>query len=566
MHCLGRAVTLHTNGGEKGTTMTRVSGQSLPDSHLAQTRSLVRAMKWKTNTSVTRSGRWDSSSSFAYGTIVLALLIVCSLCPNGTEAQGLYYRTIPIGERAIGLGTAYTGISDDPSATYYNPGGLTTGGRFQFLGSLSSIVFTRQKIEGAFDSPNIDRDLTSTRTTTLPHFVGTVVKFGKQAFGDHRFAIAYSSFELGRERFNVGFTQIEPESSADLRLSDDYRLRVWGISFAVQTTRKVSLGLSAFLASQSYNYSEDLGLAAGGTLEAGALRIGGESATSSTGIGLQSWSFVFRLGALYRINPRWQIGFMFQPPGAPIKQTGSVFRRLQTSFEGAEPTYFLFDRGDLSTRMPIPFEFRTGVEWKINEINTLSIDGAITSGIRDRQIFTEPSDIEGLGPSLGAYFSNSTKRRWTPNFAIGAEHLFGKAVVAGGLFTNFSAAPNVPETSTDYTPDQVSMFGASVSAGVNTKGYRFTVGATGYFGRGDALSFTVDRESKVTSYERTKTNVSGLVLYVAGAVQVASKSAKQVQDKIKERKDEKNGEVEPAGDEEEESTADPEGLDEQPPP
>ena len=173
--------------------------------------------------------------------ISVATLIVAGLFPGAAGAQGLYYRTIPIGERAIGLGGAYTGIAGDPSATYYNPAGLMSGGRFALLGSLSSIVYTKQKIENAFQVEGASRDLESSHMTTLPHFIGTVVKFGKKAFGDHRYAIAYSSFEVGRERLNVGFTAINPEGSADLRVHDDYRMRWWGVAFAVQATENVSL-------------------------------------------------------------------------------------------------------------------------------------------------------------------------------------------------------------------------------------------------------------------------------------------------------------------------------------
>ena len=91
---------------------------------------------------------------------------VGSIDRSRADAQALYYRSIPIGERAMGLGGAYTGIANDPSSTYYNPAGIVTGGRFQLMGSLSSIVFTRRKVENAFDVANIEADFTSTATTT----------------------------------------------------------------------------------------------------------------------------------------------------------------------------------------------------------------------------------------------------------------------------------------------------------------------------------------------------------------------------------------------------------------
>ena len=486
-------------------------------------------------------------------TIIVAILLGFGFTANRSQAQALYYRSIPIGERAMGLGGAYTGIANDPSSTYYNPAGIVTGGRFQLMGSLSSLVFTRRTIENAFEAENLDTDFTSTRTTTLPSFIGTVVKFGKKRFGDHPFAVAYSTFEVAREGFGVGVTQIEDPGSLDLRMNQAYRDRWYGVSFAAHVLQDLALGLSGFLADQGSNYSEDVGLASGGVLDSAGLRVGGDSITSSTGISSGGFLLVFRLGALYRINPRWQLGFMFQPPGAPLNQNGSVFRRVNTTVAGMEPTYFLFDEGGLSTNQPIPFELRTGFEFKIKAVTVLSADASVTGPIRDRPLFDTPSELEGVPGSLGIYFANSTARRWTPNVAIGAEHMFGKAVVAGGLFTNISSAPDVPETTTEYTPDQVNMFGASVSIGVDTKGYRFTLGATGYFGRGDALSFSIDRDAQVSGYVRTKSNVSALVLYIAGAVSVASKGAKDVQDSYKEKKAKKkgaeNGEDENAADE-----------------
>jgi hypothetical protein len=472
----------------------------------------------------------------------VAIMLACGFAGSRSEAQALYYRSIPIGERAMGLGGAYTGVANDPSATYYNPAGIVTGGRFQLMGSLSSLVFTRRSIDNAFASGDIDSDFTSTSTTTLPSFIGTVVKFGRKRFGDHQFAVAYSTFEVAREGFGVGMSQIEEPASLDLRLAKFYKDRWYGVSFAAHVKKHVALGLTGFLAQQNGSYSEDIGLASGGTFDENGQRIGGDSITSSTGIGASGYHLVFRLGALYRINPRWQLGFMFQPPGAPLSQKGSVFRRSTTTVSGREPTYFLFDQSDLSTKLPIPFELRTGVEFKINAVNILSVDAAVSGPVRDRDLFDRPDELQDVPGRLGIYFANSTARRWTPNVAVGAEHMFGKAVVAGGLFTNISSAPDVPATTTEYTPDQVNMFGASFSIGIDTKGYRLTLGATGYFGRGDALSFTVDGDGQVASYERTKSNVSALVLYIAGAVSVASKGTKDVRDSYKKRQaKKKNG-------------------------
>jgi hypothetical protein len=313
-------------------------------------------------------------------------------------------------------------------------------------------------------------------------------------------------------------------------------MRWYGISFGAQAKEDLSFGFSAFLSQQFQNYTEDVGLAAGGTLNDGGLRVGGNSVTTSTSLGATAYHFVFRLGALYRINPRWQLGFMFQPPGAPLSQNGRVFRRTTLAVSGGDSEYFLYDQGDIATHLPIPFEIRSGFEFKVNALTTLSADLAVAGPVRNRSVFELPEQVMNLPANLGVYFSNSTARRWTPNVAVGAEHLFGKAVVAGGLFTNLSAAPDIPPNPTEYSPDQVSTFGASFSVGLDTKGYRLTLGANTYFGRGDAIAFTLDPDANVTGYQRTKANKTAVVLYIAGDVSVASKGAKQVQEKLHNKK------------------------------
>lgn len=461
----------------------------------------------------------------------------------------------------MGLGGAFTGIASDPSATYYNPAGLMIGGRFQLMGSLTSLVFTQKTVDNGFEFQGASEDFESKGTTSLPSFVGTVVKFGRQRFGDQQFAIAYSTFEVSREAFGAGAAELQEDADLDVRLGNSFRDRWYGVSFAAQTTKKVSLGFTGFLAQQRSDYSEDIGVAAGGSVDENGQRVDGNFTTTSVSISTRAYAFVFRLGALYRINPRWQIGFMFQPPGIPLSQKGSIFRRTNSATNGGT-TYSLIDRGDLSTVAPIPFELRSGFEFKVNAVTILSVDAAVSGPVRDRNIFDRPAELEDFPGGLGTYYANSTERRWTPNVAVGAEHMFGKAVVAGGLFTNVSAAPDVPESATEYSPDQVSMLGASVSVGMDTKGYRLGLGATGYFGWGDALAFTIDRDAQIVGYRRTKARTSAVVLYLSGAVSVASKGAKEVQGKIKKKKTKKNGESESENGDEPDDGDEPEEEDE----
>ena len=54
------------------------------------------------------------------------LLTIAFLALYGNKARAFppNYQKYPIGERALGMGGAYTAAGDDPIMSYYNPGGL----------------------------------------------------------------------------------------------------------------------------------------------------------------------------------------------------------------------------------------------------------------------------------------------------------------------------------------------------------------------------------------------------------------------------------------------------------
>ena len=67
---------------------------------------------------------------------------------------------------------------------------------------------------------------------------------------------------------------------------------------------------------------------------------------------------------------------------------------------GGESSFFLFNKGDLSTRVPIPWELRTGVEYKINEQTTLSVDAAIAGPTRNQRVFEPPAELADYKPDV----------------------------------------------------------------------------------------------------------------------------------------------------------------------
>ncbi|MEM9727986.1 MAG: hypothetical protein AAF997_05330 [Myxococcota bacterium] len=464
---------------------------------------------------------------------------------SSAGAQALYYRSVPIGERAVGLGGAFTGLANDPSATYFNPAGMTSGGRFELLGSFSSLLLSRTRVDDAFVAPAAETNFVKKTTATLPRFVGTVARFGRAKHGrDHQFALGYSTVEVARENFGDSFSQLDQQNSSDIRIDSRYRNRWYGVSFAAQVTRLSSVGFTIYLADQSQSYREDIGLARGGTFNADTgLRLGAESVTASGDLRARAYHFVPRFGWLHDVNDQWKVGAMFQPPGIPLSQSGRFLRRTTTTFPGDDGTFLLFDESGVGARLPMPFELTAGFSWRFNEKSLLSFDASVIGPVRAGRLIKvdPPSTVR----RAGVFFSGDTRRRAVPNFSVGAEHRFDKVVIAGGVFSNISAAPGVPEQTDTFTPDQVNIWGASFAFGLDYNGYRFTVGTTAMFGSGDALSATVDESGEVLSYDRTSARRTIVLLYLAGAISVATKASKAVGDKYETWKNDRQSESEP---------------------
>ena len=468
---------------------------------------------------------------------MLAVGAVVFSSATGVSAQALYYRSVPVGERAVGLGGAFTGVASDPSSTYYNPGGMTYGERFELLGSFSSLVLTRKRFDNAFDTPAEQESFETKNTTSLPRFIGTIVQFGKPKHGRrHPYALGYSTLEVARDSLGDGVTENSEALSLDIRINNDYRARWYGLSFGAQVTERSSVGFTIYLSDQQLGYREVLGIATGGTFDPErGLRIDGESVSSSGDARVTAYHFVPRLGWLMQITDRWRFGVMFQTPGIPLKQKGDLVRQISTNLAD-ENAFLLVDTGDTSANLPIPFELRVGFGFQINRETLLSVDAAVAGPVGDKDVLPRPQEFIILDRGVGVYFPDSTKRRWTPNFAIGADHRFGPVVIAGGLFTNISAAPDVPSTSDVYFQDQVNMYGAAFSIGVDAKGYRLTMGATTMYGKGKALGVTIDPQTEVVGYAETDASRFIIAMYIAGAVSVAAKGAKDVSEAYKVRK------------------------------
>jgi hypothetical protein len=86
-------------------------------------------------------------------TLALSLLAWGLLAGDGDGGQAGAFLRIPVGERAIGMGDAFTAIADDAHAFYWNPGGMYQVDKFTLGSSYSLLSLDRHHYTGVIVCP-----------------------------------------------------------------------------------------------------------------------------------------------------------------------------------------------------------------------------------------------------------------------------------------------------------------------------------------------------------------------------------------------------------------------------
>ena len=137
--------------------------------------------------------------------VVLALLAALALAaPAG--AQRVHHQTLAVGDRALGMGGAFTGLASDQAAAWYNPAGLALIDRGTVSGSLLLHAFEDLRLaEG-------ELRLAQERRSNFPLFatgvlrVGATEGEGEEAAPHHAFGVVVLRPLRVSRRFELVFT------------------------------------------------------------------------------------------------------------------------------------------------------------------------------------------------------------------------------------------------------------------------------------------------------------------------------------------------------------------------
>ncbi len=477
------------------------------------------------------------------GAGVCGLLLVFAR-PGPACADPFHFQGIPLGQRAIGFGGAFTAVADDPSAAFYNPAGLVTTSDSALSASLTLNAFDRQTIKRGYRTPLGAHDLKHDSDPSLPVSGGFLKRLGKRdKSGERGHAIGLSTYAIDQRSLSFDVETLDAARTGIATLSVDRSSRtLWnGLSYAYRVSEVLSLGMSGFLSTTRTHYREELI-----TANLGAILPDSGSYASDAG----SWAshrvstnvknLVLRVGGLYQLNPKLRLGAMVQPPSLHVRGQASVRQRLLDLDVGASEGRFLnVKQGGLPSRYPLPWEIRLGAAYKPRTWLTLSLDTSLYGGAETRKSVRavgrrSPDPETGAVADVGHFELENWRRKVSGNVSAGAEAVaWGMIAVRAGLFTSLSAGPSVPQETSRYHAPDINRYGGALSLGINAGGYDLSLGSAGLFGRGDALA--LDTTPGATAlYQRTQVKDATLFIFLTGIRNAVAKLAKSADEKLQE--------------------------------
>jgi long-subunit fatty acid transport protein len=216
--------------------------------------------------------------------VIVAAAVVTVSAQNHTDV--LRYSTLgqSVGARALGMGNAFIGVSDDYTATFWNPAGLAQMKRLEFTGGIRNYSYANDAVY---------HGVTSTETVSataldnvgfvfpFPTVRGSLVfGFGYNRYGNFNTGTLFNGFNPagsltqslkpsdGVRKYNIpyqvfltdtnGNSPITKNVNQEGQVREGGNIGEWTFSGAIDLAENISLGLSLNVVSGIYSYNKHI--------------------------------------------------------------------------------------------------------------------------------------------------------------------------------------------------------------------------------------------------------------------------------------------------------------------
>jgi long-subunit fatty acid transport protein len=183
-------------------------------------------------------GAW--MNIFARKIIFFTVSLLCFglCCGKFAVADEFHYNNLLIGDRASGMGGAYTAISDDATGMYYNPAGIVYVADKNFSASVNAYYSQTKKYDNVIGGQPFERK----SSALLANFFGIVKPFGKFKLG-----FSYAVPDAVSEDQNQTFTNVSAAVSRfTINLNNRDNTFNFGPSLAAEINNDLSVGITLY--------------------------------------------------------------------------------------------------------------------------------------------------------------------------------------------------------------------------------------------------------------------------------------------------------------------------------
>jgi len=421
------------------------------------------------------------------------ITVVIFVLAHHAAADEYHYNDFLIGERAAGMGGAYTAISDDPSGLYYNPAGTAYSVGNNLSASVNAYYIVRKKYDNVISGKGWERKGYS----ILPNFFGIIQPAGPGKIG-FSFAVPDSLKEEQDQDFNNVTSSLPDGDLSTLPPNNDIKLPInryvinfnnedntyqFGPSYAIEIGDQFAFGTTIYAHYRKNERILNQYLTFDAGITSGPITVNSETEWVNQYYELTEWGIRPVVGLMW--SPKKQkvaLGFTMSrvfilDSKAVVQNTCKGYDyddEVDTNNDGIPDTLVPSDTCggdpfaddtvrldvDSSEKREYPYVLTLGAAYF--PTNSLLVSGDIS-------YYTSTSDdIVG-------------DRRSFFNVALGAEYYVTSSwALRGGAFTNAAS------TYSSEQGEHVNLYGGSLSVSYFTKGNSLTLGSAYSYGSGEA--------------------------------------------------------------------------------
>ena len=434
-----------------------------------------------------------------YRTLQMIAAAALMAWPGAARADSnSHYQDMVVGERAAGMGGAFTALASEATGAHYNPAGIVAASSTVIQLSMSAYKLRSREVDVA--------DLCGTKLSedddtffSFPASFGFVKQFhtgsvhhglGLTLVMPHTSKVGYSFLErdgkCGPLGFDIGGSQMVVD-----------RVLFGGVSYAIQPWRFLQLGVTVGLSVRSATHT---GLMVQRWKNPKAQM---RPYISFLNADVSLWSLYFAAGVIVAPTERLRIGLSFTSPHVRLSGSGRL-DWLEAQAMPAEWRQSALDvLDDAEFYWEVPFRLALGVAYSGDRF-TVAADVTLHGAVAPYEVYTHarlPANTE------------VNARDVVVNGNLGGELKLPKGIVLRlGAFTNFSSEPD-DEPLVDA--ERIHMFGGTFGGSwVSDKGSSLSTAVVVQYGRGEVTGYKLSYSGASFKVEQPRVRTEDLVVIV----------------------------------------------------